>query len=146
MADHGRSDGSLHTLAEGAEEPQPGPQPAGDARESTELARLRRNYSRASSSRPRTSSPASRPPTGLLERFTYSISKFWRHQISVTVTHASSRDHLGMKIKPSIFLSCFTFHSSDSDKVSNMRFPPFRFRKLPSEVFSLQRVIRTSYT
>jgi hypothetical protein len=73
--------------------------PSGDtdrnAREDTELARLRRNYSRASSYRPQGSSTASKRPTTLLGRFTYTVSKFWRHQVSITVEHSTCRDHLG---------------------------------------------------
>jgi hypothetical protein len=67
-----------------------------DAREDTELARLRRNYSRASSHRPQGSSTTSKKPTGPLERLTYVVSRFWRHQVSITVEHSTCRDHLGM--------------------------------------------------
>jgi len=67
-----------------------------DAREDTELARLRRNYSRASSYRPQGSSTASPKPSGLLGRLSYIVSRFWRHQVSITVEHSTCRDHLGM--------------------------------------------------
>lgn len=66
-----------------------------NAREDTELARLRRNYSRASSYRQQSSSTGSTKPSNLLERFAYAISGFWRHQVSVTVEHSTCRDHLG---------------------------------------------------
>lgn len=66
-----------------------------DAREATELQKLRRQYSRASTFH-QGSSIASKKPETLLERFTYGVSKFWRHQISVTVPHVTCRDHLGM--------------------------------------------------
>jgi hypothetical protein len=67
-----------------------------NAREDTELARLRRNYSRASSSRLQGSSTSSRKPSTVLERLTYAVSRFWRHQVSITVEHSTCRDHLGM--------------------------------------------------
>lgn len=68
-----------------------------DAREDTELARLRRNYSRVSSHRPQGSSTTSKKPSGPLERFTYVVSGFWRHQISITVEHRTCRDHLALE-------------------------------------------------
>jgi hypothetical protein len=77
-----------------------------NAREDTELARLRRNYSRASSYRPQGSSTTSKRPTTLLERFTYSVSKSWRHQISITVEHSTCRDHLGVFLRACISRSC----------------------------------------
>lgn len=67
-----------------------------DQWESTELsvlAHTRQNYTRASSSH--ALGPGSTAPTGFIGQFTYSISKFWRHQISVTVDHVTCRDHLG---------------------------------------------------
>lgn len=73
-----------------------------DARESTELARLRRIYSRTSSHQRPGSSTASTKPTGLLARFIYVVKKFWKHQISITVAHKACRDHLGTDTK--IFL------------------------------------------
>ena len=92
--------------------------PSGDtdrnAREDTELARLRRNYSRASSYRPQGSSTASKRPTTPLGRFTYTVSKFWRHQISITVEHSTCRDHLGVFFRACISRSC------PSDRVSNL--------------------------
>ncbi|KAA8574761.1 hypothetical protein EYC84_004010 [Monilinia fructicola] len=69
-----------------------------DQWESTELsvlAHTRQNYTRASSSH--ALGPGSTAPTGFIGQFTYSISKFWRHQISVTVDHVTCRDHLGPK-------------------------------------------------
>ena len=111
------------------DEPHPDPDPdpdvhdhpvrvSGDidrnAREDTELARLRRNYSRASSYRPQGSSTASKRPTTLLGRFTYTVSKFWRHQISITVEHSTCRDHLGVFFRACISRSC------PSDRVSNL--------------------------
>jgi len=60
--------------------------------EATELEQLRRNYTRASKS-----TTISKKPTTPLQRFTYAIAKFWRHQVSVTVPHESCRDHLGME-------------------------------------------------
>jgi hypothetical protein len=66
------------------------------ALEATELARLRRNYSRASSYHTPSTSITTKKPTTVPERFTYSIRKFWRHQVSVTVEHKTCRDHLGM--------------------------------------------------
>jgi len=75
------------------------PTPAGsDARESIALARVRGQYSRASSYHRPGSSTTSGKPTTLLERLTYPISKFWRRQISITVAHESCRDHLGMSM------------------------------------------------
>jgi hypothetical protein len=67
----------------------------GEALEATELARLRRNYSRASTYRQPGSSTASKKPTNLLERFTFAVCKFWKRQVSVIVPHVSCRDHLG---------------------------------------------------
>lgn len=58
-----------------------------DAREATELAR---SYALQG---PSTTIPR---PTKLVERWKYSIDKFWRQQVSVTVNHEASRDHLGM--------------------------------------------------
>jgi len=68
-----------------------------NAREDTELARLRRTYSRASSYRPQGSSTTSKRPTTLLERFTYTVSRFWHRQVSVTVEHSTCRDHLALE-------------------------------------------------
>jgi hypothetical protein len=66
-----------------------------NTRESTELARLRRNYSRASSYRPQGSSTASKKPSTVLGRLNYIVARFWRHQVSITVEHRTCRDHLG---------------------------------------------------
>ncbi len=61
----------------------------------TELARLRRNYSRASSYHHQGSSTASKKPTTGPQRFIYGLKKFWRRQISIVVDHHTCRDHLG---------------------------------------------------
>ena len=66
------------------------------AREATELARIRSNYTRTSSYRQAGSSTASAKPDGLLECFIYAVKVFWRRQISITVAHSTCRDHLGM--------------------------------------------------
>jgi hypothetical protein len=85
----------------GTEDPTLEP-PARDAREreATELAALRRQYSRASSyNRPRLDTP-SRDPETPLGRFTSRLVKFWGRQVSVIVPHESCRDHLGMGTLP----------------------------------------------
>jgi hypothetical protein len=64
--------------------------------EATELARIRRRYSHASSFHQPGFSTASPKPTKALARFKYAVSKFWRHQVSITVDHDTCRDHLGM--------------------------------------------------
>jgi hypothetical protein len=64
-----------------------------DALEATELSRIRRQYSRASSSHLAVSVTV---PQGGWERVKHTISKFWRHQISVVVAHDACRDHLGV--------------------------------------------------
>lgn len=67
-----------------------------ERRESTELARLRRNYTSASSRfHAPASSIATPKPTTLFGRFIYAVRQFWKHQVSVTVPHESCRDHLG---------------------------------------------------
>lgn len=73
-----------------------------DSRDATELtARMRRQYSRASSRR---TVPASvNKPTTLLGSWSANIRSFWRRQISITVDHGSARDHLGMSIYTSSF-------------------------------------------
>lgn len=72
------------------------PRPAAetDAREDTELARLRRRYT--SHSHPSSAAPTEKKPSTLLEHCLYAIRKFWRHQVSITVNHDTCRDHLGM--------------------------------------------------
>jgi hypothetical protein len=73
-----------------------------DERGNTELARLRRNYSRASTAR--TVAASNYDPTraekasSLPEKLTAACRKFWRQQISITVDHSTCRDHLGMCI------------------------------------------------
>lgn len=74
-----------------------------DAREATELARIRRQYSRASTHHLQGSSTVSNKPGSILGRFRYSLSRFWKHQVSVVVPHDTCRDHLGMSI--SIYFS-----------------------------------------
>jgi hypothetical protein len=73
-----------------------------DERGNTELARLRRNYSRASTAR--TIAASNHDPTraekasSIPGKLTAACRKFWRHQISITVDHNTCRDHLGMYI------------------------------------------------
>ncbi|KAH6711501.1 hypothetical protein BKA61DRAFT_92049 [Leptodontidium sp. MPI-SDFR-AT-0119] len=76
------------------------------AREATELARIRSNYTRASSYHQAGSSIASAKPDGLLECFSHTVRAFWRRQISITVAHSTCRDHLGKLLATplSIFL------------------------------------------
>lgn len=64
------------------------------AREATELARVRSNYTRVSSFH-HGSSVASKQPNFIYERCIYGLKAFWRRQISVTVEHSTCRDHLG---------------------------------------------------
>ncbi|KAH8813202.1 hypothetical protein F5884DRAFT_328227 [Xylogone sp. PMI_703] len=65
-----------------------------DALEATELARLRRQYSRAST----TTLHVRRPkPSTILARVGYAITQFWRHHISITVDHVWCRDHLALE-------------------------------------------------
>jgi len=71
--------------------------PDTSAREATELARIRSNYTRASSYHHAGSSVGSSKPDGLLERFNYTIRVFWRRQISITVPHSTCRDHLALE-------------------------------------------------
>jgi hypothetical protein len=74
-----------------------------NAREATELTHvnnLRHNRSPASSSSHQPgSSTAVKKPTTFLERFIYGVTKFWRHQVSITVPHDTCRDHLGTSRK-----------------------------------------------
>jgi len=115
-----------------AEEPQTSvvaerPRFDGELLEATELARLRRNYSRASTYRQPGSSTPSKKPTTLLERFTYAVSKFWKRQVSVVVPHFSCRDHLG---------TYPPLHSKQSRKWQHSLFPirlsELVFRKSPA--------------
>ncbi|KAG9233165.1 hypothetical protein BJ875DRAFT_54007 [Amylocarpus encephaloides] len=57
----------------------------------TELAKLRRNYSRAST---RNASSLTAKPSTPLGKLTAGVRGFWRHQISITVDHKTCRDHL----------------------------------------------------
>lgn len=84
------------------------------AREATELARLRSNYTRASSYRLQGSSIASTKPNGLLECFIYTIKAFWRRQISITVAHSTCRDHLGTSLLLNTLYLSIPSHSSYS--------------------------------
>ncbi|PQE23035.1 pf02656 domain containing protein [Rutstroemia sp. NJR-2017a WRK4] len=68
-----------------------------DLWESTELSQIRRNYTRASSTHALGPGPGSTAPARLFGKAGYSISKFWRHQVSVTVDHATCRDHLALE-------------------------------------------------
>ncbi|KAM3086083.1 hypothetical protein ACMFMG_000220 [Clarireedia jacksonii] len=70
-----------------------------DLWESTELSQIRRNYTRASSAHALGPGPGpgSTAPTRLFGKARYSIAKFWRHQVSVTVDHAACRDHLALE-------------------------------------------------
>ncbi|KAI9047633.1 hypothetical protein LZ554_008344 [Drepanopeziza brunnea f. sp. 'monogermtubi'] len=68
-----------------------------NARESTELERIRSNYSRASSYHQRASSTRSKRPESWLERFNYALHNFWRRQISIDVEHGACRDHLALE-------------------------------------------------
>lgn len=78
-----------------AEEPQRViPERSSAAFEGTELARLRQHYSRASSYRPNTLTPK---PSNTIGRLQYAVSQYWRHQISITVEHATCRDHLAVE-------------------------------------------------
>lgn len=86
-----------HQSIEEPEEPAEVSSTERDQWESTELSELdyiRQNYTHASSSH--ASAPGSSAPTGFFGQLTYNVSKFWRHQISVTVDHVACRDHLGM--------------------------------------------------
>lgn len=82
--------------AQTADEPQP-VLPAADAREreATELAAVRRQYSRASSYRQTGQGIRSREAETPLGHVAYNIAKFWSRQVSITVPHESCRDHLG---------------------------------------------------
>ena len=100
-----------------ADEPPPPVLPAADAleREATELAALRRHYSRASSRRPG-QGVTSREPETLFGRVAYNIARFWSRQVSVTVPHESCRDHLGMDLSHSILfirMSAFLLQASE---------------------------------
>ncbi|KAJ8066153.1 hypothetical protein OCU04_005244 [Sclerotinia nivalis] len=83
------------------EEPDEPPEPSSPERdqwestELSELAHIRQNYTNASSSH--ALGPGSTAPTGFFGRLTYDVSKFWRHQISVTVDHVACRDHLAVE-------------------------------------------------
>ncbi|EPE24553.1 hypothetical protein GLAREA_08405 [Glarea lozoyensis ATCC 20868] len=72
-----------------------------DERGNTELARLRRNYSRASTAHATdilSDDPTrAEKVTSLPGKFTAACRSFWRHQISVTVDHRTCRDHLALE-------------------------------------------------
>ncbi|CZR55219.1 uncharacterized protein PAC_05106 [Phialocephala subalpina] len=63
---------------------------------STELARLRRNYSLASHPS-RTQDPATKKPSNLLEQCVRAVKRAWRHQVSIIVDHETCRDHLALE-------------------------------------------------
>lgn len=71
--------------------------PASDAheREATELAAVRRQYSRASSHRRPSEAGTEREPATPFGRLALHVSKFWGRQVSIIVPHVSCRDHLG---------------------------------------------------
>ncbi|KIM97992.1 hypothetical protein OIDMADRAFT_182346 [Oidiodendron maius Zn] len=73
--------------------------PAADAREreATELAGLRRQYSRASSYRRQGQGTTSREPETPFGRFAYNTARFWSRQVSVIVPHEACRDHLALE-------------------------------------------------
>jgi hypothetical protein len=76
------------------------------ALEATELSRIRRQYSRVSSSHHTASFTVSRRSTSLngWAKIKYTMSKFWKNQISVIVDHDACRDHLGMHWFLSVFV------------------------------------------
>ncbi|QSZ37464.1 hypothetical protein DSL72_008562 [Monilinia vaccinii-corymbosi] len=85
-----------HQSTEASGEPPDLSPPERDSWESTELSELphgRQKHAHPSSPHA-LDPPGNTAPTGLLGRLTYSISKFWRRQVSVTVDHAACRDHL----------------------------------------------------
>lgn len=88
-----------HQSIEGSEEPPELSSRERDQWESTELSdfvHIRRNYTNASSRRSSNAvGPGSTAPISLIGQLTYGVSKFWRHQVSVTVDHVACRDHLG---------------------------------------------------
>ncbi|KAB8304180.1 hypothetical protein EYC80_003599 [Monilinia laxa] len=87
-----------HQSIEESEEPpslSPAERDQWESTELSELAHTKQNYTRASSSH--ALGPGSTAPTGFIGQFTYSISKFWKHQISVTVDHVTCRDHLALE-------------------------------------------------
>ena len=65
--------------------------------EATELERIKSNYRRVTTSRGRESGVRSIEPQTTIDRLIYSVSKFWRLQVSVIVAHENCRDHLGME-------------------------------------------------
>ncbi|KAI9648016.1 hypothetical protein NHQ30_002644 [Ciborinia camelliae] len=95
---------SNHRQSRAMEEPEESPGLSSRERdqwESTELSDLtqtRQNYIHASTSHcSHVSGPGSTAPTGFFSQLAYSVSKFWRHQISVTVDHVACRDHLALE-------------------------------------------------
>ncbi|ESZ91434.1 hypothetical protein SBOR_8181 [Sclerotinia borealis F-4128] len=66
-----------------------------ESTELSELAHIRQNYTYASSTH--ALGPGSTAPTGFFGQLTYGVSKFWKHQISVTVDHVACRDHLALE-------------------------------------------------
>ena len=78
---------------EGPSESSPAERDQWESTELPELAHTRQNCTRISSAH--ALGPGSTAPAGLFGQLTYSFSKFWRRQISVTVDHVACRDHLG---------------------------------------------------
>lgn len=105
-----------------------------NAREDTELARLRRRYT----DRTRSSRPAvEKKPASLVEHGIYAIKKFWRHQVSITVDHNTCRDHLGM-----FSLQSQQSHAFLSDRVSTLQpLSQLETRETMSEQHNMQKVI-----
>ncbi|TEY49818.1 hypothetical protein BOTCAL_0283g00040 [Botryotinia calthae] len=80
------------------EDPLESPSRERDQWESTELSELehiRQNYTQASSTH--ALGPGSTAPSGFFGQLAFNASKFWRHQISVTVDHVTCRDHLALE-------------------------------------------------
>jgi hypothetical protein len=101
-----------------ADEPPPPVLPAADAREqeATELAALRRQYSRASSRR-QGQGTTSREPETLFGRFAYNTARFWSRQVSVIVPHEACRDHLGTALSHpilSVRRAAFLFQATEA--------------------------------
>jgi hypothetical protein len=102
MAEH--SEASPQVLAEDPDEPQAHSTAETNAREATELTRLRRRYT----DRTRSSGlPTEKKPTSLIGYSIYAVKRFWRHQVSIVVDHDTCRDHLGMYSLQSQRPMCF---------------------------------------
>lgn len=117
-----------------------------DERGNTELARLRRNYSRASTAHANSSlghdSTRTEKVTSLPRKLTAGCRKFWRHQVSITVDHQTCRDHLGMfyiKLVPAaIYTFIFFYLSFLCEEIAmHILLPIFPFYLLPATIFRL---------